>query len=191
MALLYRGAGPGTYWHLRDARLDGFAPQNPGGAPSNDLIISHIARGSTRTPYVSFTRSFGVARAYAIPGSVGYSSATQPGYVYEVEVSDDKACVIIDPVVEIARNLNKPGPVRRITMMASRIFYWESLTPRTIYIGSKNVASCHLERMEQRVPLIYRESWRRSFGRLGMPRYWQSEMCPRHFCGADMRFGEV
>jgi hypothetical protein len=108
MALLYRGAGPGTYWHLNDARVTGFAPHSSGATPSNDFIINHIARGSTRSPYVSFTRSFGVGRAYALSGPAGYASISQPGYVYEIEVVDDTVCTVLDPVVEIAKGLGEP-----------------------------------------------------------------------------------
>lgn len=108
MALFYRGAGPGSYWHTNDGRLKGFSPHNPGGNPSSDCIINHIARGSTNSPYISLTRSYAVARSYALAGPAGYASVSTPGYVYEIEVSDDKKAKVLDPVVEIAQDLPKP-----------------------------------------------------------------------------------
>jgi hypothetical protein len=108
MALLFRGAGPGSHWHARDARTSGFTPHSPGATPSIDFIMSHIALASTTSPYISFTRSFGVALAYAQIGPKGFASAVQPGYVYEIEISDDKHCEVLDPVVEIAKALPKP-----------------------------------------------------------------------------------
>lgn len=108
MALLYRGAGPGSYWHTNDARTLGFAPHSPGGTPSNDRILNHIARASTTSPYISFTRSFGVARAYGLFGSAGIASVGRPGFVYEIEITDDKLCKPIDPMIEVARHLPDP-----------------------------------------------------------------------------------
>jgi hypothetical protein len=32
----------------------------------------------------------------------------RPGYVYEIEVSDDKICRLVDPVKDIAKNLPTP-----------------------------------------------------------------------------------
>jgi hypothetical protein len=108
MALLYRGAGLGTYWHTTDARLHGFTPHFPGGTPSAQTIIQHIARGSTKSPYISFSRSFGVARAYGLVGSKGIASPSSPGYVYEIDVVDDSVCKVLDPVKEIAGTLPQP-----------------------------------------------------------------------------------
>ena len=105
MARFYRGAGIGTYWYVNDARLAGFAPHKPGATPSLDSLMYHIARASTASPYISFTRSFGVAHAYAIWGSGGRATPGKPGYVYEIEVSDDSLCVLEDPVKEIANDL--------------------------------------------------------------------------------------
>jgi hypothetical protein len=108
MALLYRGAGFGTYWHVNDARIHGFAPQSPGAIASIDRMASHIMHGSTKSPYISLSRSFGVARAYGIVGSGGIACASHPGYVYEIEIPDDKVCRLIDPVKAIATELPNP-----------------------------------------------------------------------------------
>jgi hypothetical protein len=122
MALLYRGAGPGNHWSVTDARLMGFTPRSPGSAPSTDIIINHITQGSTNSPYISFTRSFGVALAYAQVGPNGVASLARPGYVYEVEISDDKHCEAIDPIVEIAKALPRPWSS---STMENKAFYWE------------------------------------------------------------------
>ena len=108
MALFYRGAGIGSYWFLNDARISGFVPFSPGATPSLDGIMYHISRGSTQSPYVSFSRSFGIARAYGLTGKGGFATAARPGYVYEMEISDDSICKLIDPVVEVAASLNRP-----------------------------------------------------------------------------------
>ncbi len=70
--------------------------------------MNHIARASVTSPYISFTHSFGVARAYGLVGPNGFASTPNPGYVYEIEVSDDTICSALDPVVEIATQLAKP-----------------------------------------------------------------------------------
>lgn len=108
MALFYRGAGIGSHWHTTDARISGFTPHKPGETPSTTRIVNHIARASTTSPYVSFSRSFGIARAYGLIGPAGFASAARPGYVYEIEVSDDKVCMMIDPVKNVAGTLGEP-----------------------------------------------------------------------------------
>jgi hypothetical protein len=70
--------------------------------------MHHVARGSIVSPYISCSRSFGVARAYGIVGPKGFASAGRPGYVYEIEVSDDRICRTLDPVKEVAEHLRMP-----------------------------------------------------------------------------------
>src|SRR5882724_1633953 len=108
MAILYRGNGPGSYWHVNDPRITGFVPTSPGGWPSVSRLTDHIAAVSVRSPYTSFTRSYGVARHYALVGPTGLASASCPGYVWEIEISDDKICKMLDPVIEIASTLSRP-----------------------------------------------------------------------------------
>jgi hypothetical protein len=60
MPLFYRGAGPGTYWHVNDARLTGFTAQAPGMARGVNPLRLHIARGAVSSPYISLTRSYGM-----------------------------------------------------------------------------------------------------------------------------------
>lgn len=108
MAIFFRGDGPGSHWHVNDPRLSGFIPHFPGALPSDSRLLTHIACASTRSPYISFSRSFGVAQAYALVGPGGMATRSTPGYVWEIEISDDKGCRVLDPVVEIARALPHP-----------------------------------------------------------------------------------
>ncbi len=108
MATLFRGAGPGNYWHTQDARVTGFSPHFAGATPSVTGIMNHIARGSSNSPYISFTKSFGVARTYGVVGPGGFATLSVPGFVYEIEVADDSLCRPLDPVVKIAERLGDP-----------------------------------------------------------------------------------
>lgn len=105
MAFFYRGAGPGTYWQINDPAHVGFTAHLPGQAPSAGRLMHHIARGSTDSPYISFSRSFAVARAYALVGTKGYASVSSPGFVHEIEIEDDRLVRVLDPVQEIAAML--------------------------------------------------------------------------------------
>jgi hypothetical protein len=111
MPLFYRGAGVGTYWHEQDARLTGFTPQSPGMATSIDRLIVHISNGTTSSPYVSLTRSYGVAWNYAMFFGRTQPTATNPAYVYELEINDPlpAGLLLIDPVKEIAAEAPSPA----------------------------------------------------------------------------------
>ncbi|WP_348751651.1 hypothetical protein [uncultured Aquincola sp.] len=85
-SVLYKGAGPGSHWHVHDARLTGFSPSAT-APPTPAGVVRHIAQGSLVSPYISFTTSFAVARQYALVGVGGVASSASPGYVYEVDVS--------------------------------------------------------------------------------------------------------
>lgn len=103
----------GTYWHTNDARLTGFIPHHPGAGRGISRIFSHIARGTTASPYVSLTRSFGVALDYAFGGLRTPTLAT-PAFVYEVEIDeqDGYGTRLVDPVVEVASQLGSPYDLR-------------------------------------------------------------------------------
>jgi hypothetical protein len=102
MPLFYKGAGPGTYWHNHDARLTGFAPQAPGIAPGVVRVVGHIANGSTHSPYVSLTKSFGIAWDYAVycGRRRPVATAADPGFVYEVDLADPlpRGMQLLDPM---------------------------------------------------------------------------------------------
>lgn len=117
MALFYRGAGIGTPWHInvRNPKITGFNPWNPGGVSATcDRILQHVGNANTQSPYVSLTRSFHVAWSYAIAGKTGMATSANPGYVYEIELTDHdlgsgKGLELIDPVKEIAAALIQPN----------------------------------------------------------------------------------
>lgn len=108
MPVFYRGAGVGTFWHQRDARISGFQAWNPGAAPSPYSVIRHIVTGTVASPFISLTRSFGVARTYALAGA-RESTEECPGYVYEIEIDGSAEFVnLIDPLQRIAGSLPDP-----------------------------------------------------------------------------------
>lgn len=117
MPIYYRGAGPGSYWALHNARLTGFTSQAPGIPPSHHRLIHHITKGTASSPYISLTKSFGVAKHYAINSgtTVPVATAQDPGFVYEVELSDPLplGLLLLDPVREVSNNA--PGPLAPIS----------------------------------------------------------------------------
>lgn len=102
----------GSFWHKTDARTAGFTPQSPGTTPGIFPLISHIARGTVTSPYISLTRSYGVACDYAlvVPATKG-----NPAYVYQVEIDDPVpgGLALIDPVKELGAHL--PGPLQSMS----------------------------------------------------------------------------
>jgi hypothetical protein len=112
MPIFYRGAAVGTYWHRNDARLIGFTPQAPGVVPSINRLMGHIARGTVSSPYISLTKSYGVALDYAVSLNYGQTTPTSvsPGYVYEIEIDDPPPAglQISDPIQEVAQILPMP-----------------------------------------------------------------------------------
>jgi hypothetical protein len=70
-------------------------------------LIGHVARGTTNSPYISLTRSFGVARNYALLCRTPYVYHKK-GFVYVVELDKRSEIELRDPVKEIGRLLNKP-----------------------------------------------------------------------------------
>jgi len=72
--------------------------------------MSHIRLGTTTSPYISLSLSFGVAREYALIGATGIADPLNPGLVYEIELSDPlpSGLQLLDPIQEIARELNSP-----------------------------------------------------------------------------------
>jgi len=110
MPIFYRGAGVGTYWHENDARLNGFTPKKPGAVHSIERLIEHIARADVNSPYISLTRSYGVAYWYAVPLSRDTATETNPRYVYEIELSHPLplGLQLLDPVKEVAAAAPEP-----------------------------------------------------------------------------------
>jgi hypothetical protein len=110
MPIFYKGAGVETYWHERDARVLGFSAAEPALAPTINGLMLHVARGSVRSPYVSLTRSFGVAWDYAVNGGRVAATQDRPGYIYEIELDAPlpPGLTLLDPVVEVAKNTPDP-----------------------------------------------------------------------------------
>ena len=103
---LYKGAGPGTHWHIRDPRSVGFTPQGAFLSSAN-AMLNHISAFSNQSPYLSFSTSFAIAREYALNGPGGFATAVQPGYVYEVDLSTlSSRITLFDPVNYISSNSN-------------------------------------------------------------------------------------
>jgi hypothetical protein len=72
--------------------------------------MHHIARGTTTSPCISLTRSYGVAEDYAIDASRILPTATTPAFVYEIDIPNPAptGMTVIDPVAEVAASHNNP-----------------------------------------------------------------------------------
>ena len=107
---LYKGVRIGTFLHGRNLLRTGIAARNARSTVTVGSIEHHIARGTTTSPLISLTKSFGVARDYALTGSLSKPTSTNPAYVYEIDVPDPLPAGVkfIDPVHEIvaAQQLN-------------------------------------------------------------------------------------
>ena len=110
MAIFYRGAGIGTYWHTHDARQTGFIARAPHMQATVDQLMLHIARGTVNSPFISLTRSYGIALNYAIFFGNEIPTREHPAYVYEIEINEPipSALKLLDPVKEVAPILPSP-----------------------------------------------------------------------------------
>lgn len=109
MALFYKGVAVGTHLHAQNLRLTGLGPRSLVGNPGVRTLMAHITHGTTTSGYISLTRSYGVAKAYALSGTTPPTPAN-PGHVYEVEINDPlpAGLTLVDPLCEIAVTLNNP-----------------------------------------------------------------------------------
>ena len=105
MPIFYKGASPGTHWHTHDATSIGFTSRNPGMLPDTDRVMQHISRGND-SPYISLTRSYGVAYSYAVAGAI----SSDPGFIYEVVIDDPipGTMQMLDPVKVVAASAPAP-----------------------------------------------------------------------------------
>lgn len=112
MATFYKGVARDTPWHNNDWSQTGLTPQSPGTQASIDKLMKHITGTTGRTPYISLTRSYGVAWTYAV---IRNPTAANPGYIYEIEITDPvpAGLRLLDPVKELAQHL--PGPLDSVT----------------------------------------------------------------------------
>ena len=101
--ILYKGAGPGTHWHINDPRLGGFIT---GAMPATpNAVVRHITNYSFPSAYLSFSTSFAIARSYALTGPGGLATTTSPGFVYEIDLSAITAApALVDPVHSVSSN---------------------------------------------------------------------------------------
>jgi hypothetical protein len=115
MALFYKGVGVGTFLHANDPRLHGMPPRAAGIPHGSTMVMHHITRGTTINPYVSLTRSYGVAEMYAREASFPFPTLAMPAYVYEINIPDPvpTGFFLLDPVKEIAATL--PSPVTSLS----------------------------------------------------------------------------
>jgi len=109
LALFYRIA-IGTFWHANDAQLTSFSAQRPSQQPSLDRLMNHIVYGTVTSPYVSLTRSYGIALNYALDFSRTPPSATNPAFVYEIEIADPlpSGLSLLDPLREVVQSFPQP-----------------------------------------------------------------------------------
>jgi hypothetical protein len=110
MTLFYKGVGCGTYLHGTDLRITGIAPRNPGATFNVSTVMNHIARGTTTSPHISLTKSYGVAEQYARNASRIQPTVSNPAYVYEIDIPDPPAGMVqvLDPVFFVASHNQNP-----------------------------------------------------------------------------------
>jgi hypothetical protein len=108
MAAFYKGVGIGTYLHTHDPRISGIPPQAPHIGYGLTVAMHHIVYGTTYSPLVSLTRSYGVAEMYARDASL---SLTGTAYVFEIHYPDPLpgGITLYDPVKEVASSLPQPS----------------------------------------------------------------------------------
>ena len=104
MTRFWKGVGVGTFLHGADLRITGIAPARPGASHSGTSVMQHVAWGSTRSPLISLTKSWDVAKDYARNSGYSPPTAANPAYVYEVVVPDPlpPGVELIDPVCFVA-----------------------------------------------------------------------------------------
>jgi hypothetical protein len=97
----------GTHHHPTDLRTTGIMPRKTGSL--NEITVQqHIARGTTTSPCISLTRSYGVAFDYAMNSGFAAPTSALPAHVYELQVPDDPGVPLIDPVDYIASRHANP-----------------------------------------------------------------------------------
>jgi hypothetical protein len=107
LSMLYKGAAPGTHWAAHDARAGtGLTPSGSAAATLN-VMEAHIAgAASHNSPYVSYSLSYAVARFYALNGLNGPATRANPGYVYEVDLSQVSPSIPVTDPVETVSSAN-------------------------------------------------------------------------------------
>ncbi len=97
-AVFYKGVGVGTHNHANDLRLVGLMPRATGSL-NVVAMQQHIAGGTGYSPCISITKSYGVARDYAMNSSLAKPTQATPGHVYEIHIPENtQSPQLIDPV---------------------------------------------------------------------------------------------
>ena len=75
-----------------------------------DQLMLHIARGTVNSPFISLTRSYGIAVNYASFFGTVVPTPQYPAYVYEIEISEPipSGLKLLDPIKEVAPILPPP-----------------------------------------------------------------------------------
>ena len=110
MAIFYRGAGIGTYWHLNNPMEQGFIARSLGMEPTASRLMDHIARSTVNSPFISLTRSYAVAWHYAMLGSERIPTLWDSAYVHEIEIQEPlpPGLHLLDPIIEVTQVLPSP-----------------------------------------------------------------------------------
>lgn len=113
--IVYRGAGIGSYWYVHNPASRGFAARAPHTSATSERLMHHISRGTGNSPFISLTRSYAVARHYAVLSSARPPTPNDPAYVYELEIQFPlpAGLQLLDPVKEVAKilpDLPSQGP---------------------------------------------------------------------------------
>lgn len=108
MPRLYKVVGLGTFLHAIDLALHGISSRMPTAPANVDAVMPHVARGTTTSPFISLTRSYGVAQDYDRNAGRIFPTRATPAYVYAIDIPDPPptGMAVIDPVIEVARHLN-------------------------------------------------------------------------------------
>jgi hypothetical protein len=111
MPHFYKGVGVGTFLHSHDLTLTGITPRSPTAPFNLAAVMGHVARGTTISPCISITRSFSIAKVYAIEGSKPRPTASIPAHVYTIDLPDHPNPLapgmrVEDPVQIVAASVN-------------------------------------------------------------------------------------
>jgi hypothetical protein len=106
--LVYKGVGVNTHHYPTDLRTTGITARNPGAVMNEVAVQQHIARGTTFSPCISLTKSFGIASDYARNFGFAAPTKARPAYVYELQVPDMPGRAVIDPIVFIGSKHPNP-----------------------------------------------------------------------------------
>jgi hypothetical protein len=107
--MFYKGVASGSFHTNHDLRVTGLSPRDPAGTLETHRLMAHVCHGTTTSPLISITRSYGVAQDYALSGLVP-PSASSPGYVYEVWLESPlpPGVALVDPIQQVMKTYGDP-----------------------------------------------------------------------------------